>query len=342
MSNKYLNFRVKSEQDLTDSLIREAISIHAEDFYYIPRKLVSVDEVFGEDRLSEFKKAYPIEAYFESITDYEGSGEILQRFGSFIDHQATLLLSRSHWAEAVGRFGESILPNRPAEGDLLYYPLTDSLFVIKYVNDHNPYAMLGKFYTYKLMVELWQYSSEHIDTEIPEIDAFENLKTYDTLGDNTAWGGVVDVFLEQGGLGYKEPPFIHVKSVCGFGARFKVTLGADGSITSVKVIDGGEGYHSEDIIEVIGNCVKPAHLVPKIRTQIEKVNDMWGSNTPLEEEAEKAIDNYENLFGDLQEFDDGTKPIRETYPAIQGIPDLDSMEEMSDNNFFLDQANGLK
>jgi hypothetical protein len=34
-------------------------------------------------------------------------------------------------------------------------------------------------YTYKLDVELFQYSSERIDTGIPEVDVFENLKSFD-------------------------------------------------------------------------------------------------------------------------------------------------------------------
>ena len=50
---------------------------------------------------------------------------------------------------------------------------------IKFVKHQEPFYQLGKLYTYKLDIELFQYSSEKIDTGIPEVDVFENLKSFD-------------------------------------------------------------------------------------------------------------------------------------------------------------------
>ena len=75
--------------------------------------------------------------------------------------------------------GTTYLPNRPNEGDLIYYPLTKGLFEIKFVKHQEPFYQLGKLYTYKLDIELFQYSSEKINTGIPEVDVFEDLKTFD-------------------------------------------------------------------------------------------------------------------------------------------------------------------
>ena len=59
------------------------------------------------------------------------------------------------------------------EGDLLYFEKTGSLFQIKLVEFQNPFYQLGKIYVFKLQVELFDYSSENIETGITDLDAIE-------------------------------------------------------------------------------------------------------------------------------------------------------------------------
>jgi Virus neck protein len=54
----------------------------------------------------------------------------------------------------------------------MYYPLNDGLFEIKFVEHQNPFYQLGKLYVYKLKLELFQYSSERIETDLDEINKF--------------------------------------------------------------------------------------------------------------------------------------------------------------------------
>lgn len=170
----------KSEQDLTEKLIVEAINIWGQDLYYIPRTLIAKDEILGEDRLSEFNNAYPVVCYFENIDNFDGQGAFVQKFGLMMEQTATLTVARYEWNRLVGKKGTSILPNRPTEGDLLYFPLTKGLFEIKFVKHQEPFYQIGRLYVYKLEVELFQYASEKINTGVPAIDAFEDLKTFDT------------------------------------------------------------------------------------------------------------------------------------------------------------------
>src|SRR5881398_2640720 len=121
-----------SEQNLAERLIIESIKKYGKEFFYIPRKLVAVDNVLGEDNLSEFKSAYPIEAYFDNVDNFGGNGQFMSKFGLQIEEQATITVARRRWQELVGQYGETILPNRPAEGDLLYFPLNDGLFEIRF------------------------------------------------------------------------------------------------------------------------------------------------------------------------------------------------------------------
>jgi hypothetical protein len=180
MPNVYFSHGTRNEQYLLEDLIVESISIWGQEFYYIPRTLVAKDNILGEDRLSEFKTAYPIDMYLESVDGFEGQGAFIQKFGLMMEQSATLTCARRTWERVVGKHGTTILPSRPCEGDLLYFPLTKGLFEIKFVDHQDPFYQLKKLYVYRLQVELFQYSSEKMDTGIAAIDVFESLKTFDT------------------------------------------------------------------------------------------------------------------------------------------------------------------
>ena len=295
MPNPYINNPAHSEQDLIESLITEAIDIHAETFYYIPRKLVNPDEILGEDRLSKFKEAYPIDAYFENATNFDGQGAFIQRYGGLVDYSATLLISRRRWQELVGQHGTTILPNRPVEGDLIYYPLTDSLFQIMYVDDKTPFAQWGDFYTWRLTIELHTYSSEHIETDGEDINAFETLKTFDINADHSVWGGVEKVEVLDGGEGYLDAPTLEIESLAGHGAILEVVMG-EGSVKEIKVLDPGEGYSDSDELVVSGFALKPAQLKLDIRTQIGQADGQAANEANVEFGKENIVD-FDDPFG---------------------------------------------
>ena len=176
----YFSNGARSEHLLYEDIIVESIGIYGQNFYYIPRTLVGKDEILGEDRLSQFKSAYAIEMYLESVNGFEGQGAFIQKFGLMMEQSATLTVARRRWEQLIGRFGKTIIPHRPCEGDLLYFPLTGGLFEIKFVTHQDPFYQTGKLFVYKLQVELFQYASEHITTGQPDIDVFESLKSFDT------------------------------------------------------------------------------------------------------------------------------------------------------------------
>lgn len=170
-----------SEQNLVESLIIESIRQYGKEFYYIPRKFVALDELFGEDPLSKFQNAYQIEGYLDNVDSFGGQGTFMSKFGMFIEEQGQITIARTRWDNLVGRFGQTVLPNRPTEGDLIYFPMSKGLFEIKYVEHQNPFYQLGRLYVYKLKVELMQYSSERIETDIQEINQIALDMTFDVL-----------------------------------------------------------------------------------------------------------------------------------------------------------------
>jgi hypothetical protein len=179
MANVYFSHGTRNEQYLLEDLIVESISIWGQEFLYVPRKLVAKDEILGEDRLSKFENAYPVDMYLENVDGFEGQGAFIQKFGLMMEQSATLTVARRTWERTIGRHGETMLPNRPCEGDLLYFPLTKGLFEIKFVEHQDAFYQLKKLYVYRLQVELFQYASERIDTGNAAIDVFETLKTDD-------------------------------------------------------------------------------------------------------------------------------------------------------------------
>ena len=166
---------------ILDKLNHEALEVQSVKANYLSRQLVAKDDILGEDRLSEFRDQYPIDIYIESNMGYDGQNSFASKFGLQIDSSAVFVISRRGWDLAVGRFGATVLPNRPAEGDLIYVPMVKGLFEIDFVNHQSPFYQLGDFYTYKMNVSLFRYSSEKIDTGLNQIDAIEDAHTADVI-----------------------------------------------------------------------------------------------------------------------------------------------------------------
>jgi hypothetical protein len=158
------------EQTLTDDVTIEIIKMMGKDMVYIPRTLVNVDTLFGEDDISKFDDGYTIEMYIESVNGFSGRGDVLSKFGIEIKDNVELVVSRKRFEDAVGTY-ENI--TRPREGDLIYFPLSKTVFEINFVEHENPFYQLGKLFTYKLSCETFTYSHEEIDTGISDIDKVE-------------------------------------------------------------------------------------------------------------------------------------------------------------------------
>ena len=156
-----------NEQRVVEDLTIESIQIHGQDMVYIPRTLVNQDEIFGEDTISAFNSGTEIEMYIESVDGFEGDGDFISKFGLEVRDSMSLVVSKK-------RFQQELSMTRPNEGDLIYFPMTNGLFEIKFVEHENPFYQLGKLYTYKLSCELFQYSQEDIDTGWSDVDNTES------------------------------------------------------------------------------------------------------------------------------------------------------------------------
>jgi len=175
--NVYFSQAVKSEQNLYEDLVIESLKMYGQDVIYIPRQLISRDEIMNED-YSKFTDGYTIEMYIETSEGFAGEGDLLGKFGVEIRDQATFVVSRKRWENLVGFYNNSINDTRPSEGDLVFLPLSKSLFEIRFVEHEQPFYQLNNLPTYKLECELFEYNNEELETGIREIDELQERFSY--------------------------------------------------------------------------------------------------------------------------------------------------------------------
>ena len=174
MLNPYFQQGSRSEQNLIQDLINEQLRMYGVEVHYLPRKYLSEKTVLKEVIQSKFDDAYPIEAYVDNFDGYGDNNTILSKFGIQATNEITLIISKERFETYISpliKNEENVkLSTRPKEGDLIYFPLGDRLFEIKFVEVDKPFYQLQKNYVYELRCELYRVGDEVIDTGIEEID----------------------------------------------------------------------------------------------------------------------------------------------------------------------------
>jgi hypothetical protein len=165
-TNPYF-YNYGNEQNLVEDITIEIIKATGQDCLYIPRKYFNIDKLFGENPASSFSKTYTLEMYLQSYKGFEGT-DIISQFGIEIKDKVTLVFARKRFKDEITINDTSI--TRPREGDLIYFPLSKSLFEINFVEHENPFYPLGKLYSYYITAELFTYSYEKIDTGVDVLD----------------------------------------------------------------------------------------------------------------------------------------------------------------------------
>jgi len=273
--NPYFTQGTRGEQGLIQDLINEQLRMYGVEIYYIPRKYMTQNTVIKEVIQSKFDDAYPIEAYVKSEA-YEGAGTILSKFGVMEQDDVTLIISRERWENYIQpliKNEQNIkLSKRPKEGDLIYFPLDDRLYEIKYVDYANPFYQLQKLYTYEMRCELFRYEDEVIDTGIGDIDdSMQDAGYTETLtligigatATATATftnGGLQFIRLLNDGSGYSSTPVVAISSAPSGGltatavaiTTSKVGLATQSSIKQVLLSNPGYGYTVPPSIVFVG------------------------------------------------------------------------------------------
>ena len=180
-TNVYFNTGSTAEQRLYENLIIEQLSVFGQDVYYLPRKLVNKDTLFGEDASSSFNDAYIIEMYLDNIEGYEGQKEMMTRFGIDMQDEATFVVSKRRFEQLISMDANLIVSTRPNEGDLIYFPDGKKLFEISFVDHDDPFYQLQNLPVFKMRCRTFDYSHEDMATGLDAVDAIETSESLDAL-----------------------------------------------------------------------------------------------------------------------------------------------------------------
>ena len=198
-TNLYFSQGTKSEKNLYEDIVIEALKIYGQDVYYLPRDIINKDPILADDVPSRFNSAYKIEMYTDNVDGYEGDGDLFSKFGVELRDQVTLTVARRRWQQTVLRHDNEITGARPREGDLIYIPLTGSMFEIMHVEHEQPFYQLKNLPTFKLKCEKFEYNDEQLATGVEPIDDIETtgflMKL--SLADSSATGFIIGNTLTQ-------------------------------------------------------------------------------------------------------------------------------------------------
>jgi hypothetical protein len=176
--NVYFSQAVKSEQNLYEDLVIESLKIFGQDVYYLPRTIVTRDNVLGEASNSKFDDAYIIEAYIEDVEGFAGSGDLYSKFGLEIRDEATFVISKRQWNKLIGVWNNDVDYPVPSEGDILFLPMTNKFFEIMFVEHEQPFYQLSNLPVYKLSCSLYEYNEEDFETGVDAIDITQQKLSY--------------------------------------------------------------------------------------------------------------------------------------------------------------------
>ena len=294
-----------NEQRLVQELINEQLRIYGIEVIYIPRKFVRKQTVIKEIQSSKFDDNFAIEAYLNNYDGYTGQGDILSKFGVNLKDEVSLIISRERFEDFISPFlleseqdGELELSTRPREGDLVYFPLGQRLFEVKFVEHENPFYQLGKLYVYELKCELFEYEDEVIDTSVNDIDDQIQEEGYITtlqlisIGSTaTASCGINSgyinrIYLNNDGYNYTSSPVVSISTapVGGINAEavaITTSKGGVRSIYSIELTNSGAGYTSPPLITISGGGGVGASATCSIETEFNGITNFTITNNGL-------------------------------------------------------------
>ena len=267
-----------SEQGLIQDLVDEQIKLFGSDVYYIPR-IVLQDSTLEEVRYSKYQEQFQIEMLLQNVTGFGDNSEFISKFGLRITDEIIFRVSSRRWDEAVAQYNPTLtVDSRPNEGDLLYFPLTQDIYEIKFVGKEEPFFQFGKIQFYAITAEIYELGQDDFDTGVAEIDAVEQLfdnaiKLFmdpggtgdftvgeEIVGDeflakatSTITGdAVTGITITDGGSHYKQatPPSVTISGGGGTGATATATVSSTGIVNGILITNGGSGYTSAPIVTI--------------------------------------------------------------------------------------------
>ena len=281
-TNVYFNHAVSSEQHLYEDIVVESLRMYGHECFYLPREVIEEDSIFNEDVQSTFGDAYSVEMYIENTDGFEGEGDLMSKFGVEIRDQATFVISLRSWERFISLDTNLATSLRPNEGDLIYFPLSGSMFEIKFVEHEDPFYQVGKLFVFKMRCELFEYSGEDFDTDIAQIDQVEDEQAY-----------IIEMNMASGGSGtFAVNEDVKLNNVV---VGEVVSWKANGRLLKLK--DVTTTLAINDVL--VGATSEASHTIGTISDVLTMSNDPQADNLEFENNDANFLDLSEtNPFGE--------------------------------------------
>ena len=281
-TNVFFNHAVNTEQHLYEDLVVESLRMYGHECYYLPRTIVEEDTILGEDIQSTFGDSYSVEMYIENVEGFEGEGDLFSKFGVQIRDQATFVISLRSWERFISLDANLATSLRPNEGDIIFFPMSGSVFEIRFVEHENPFYQVGKLFVFKMQCELFEYSGEDFDTGIESIDIVEDEQAY-TIQMNMATGGSGDYTLNEN------------LTLSGVVVGEVVAWRGDTRLLTIK--DNTKTLQVNDVL--VGASSTASYTIETITDVLTMGNDAMSQNKEFEDKDTSYLDFSEvNPFGE--------------------------------------------
>ena len=276
------------EQTLVQNLVDEQIKLFGSDIYYLPKTAIT-DGTLDEVRYTKFQDQFQIEMLLVNVMGFGDNAEFISKFGLRITDEIIFRVSTNRWDEEVAEHSMAAkltVPSRPNEGDLLYYPLTEDLYEIKYVGKEEPFFQFGKIQFYAITAELYEVGSDDLATGVAEIDAIEVL--FDTA---------ISLTMGVGGTG----DFTVGETVTGGTTSTTAEVKSWDSTTRILIVQNRTGTFAANE-SLTGNDSNAVWVVSTFDT-LQNTNSEYDANRQIEDAADNIVDWSEgNPFGEFGNF----------------------------------------
>ena len=274
------------EQTLVQNLVDEQIKLFGSDIYYLPKSVLA-DSTLDEVRYTKYQDQFQIEMLLVNVMGFGDNAEFISKFGLRITDEIIFRVSTKRWTEEVAEHNPTLtVPERPNEGDLLYYPLTQNLYEIKYVGKEEPFFQFGKIQFYAITAELYEVGSDDLATGVAEIDAIEVL--FDTA---------ISLTMGVGGTG----DFTVGETVTGGTTATTAEVKSWDSTTRILIVQNRTGTFAANE-SLTGNDSNAVWVVSTFDT-LQNTNSEYDANRQIEDAADNIVDWSEgNPFGEFGNF----------------------------------------
>ena len=245
------------EQNLAQDLADEQIKLFGTDIYYLPRTILK-DYTLDDVIYSKYQSQFQVEMLLQNVEGFGSSSEFISKFGIRITDEVKFIVSSRRWEQVETQYNPTLIaPGKPNEGDLLYFPLTQDIYEIKFVNRETPFYQFGKIQFLVITAEIYEISDDDINTGVPEIDQIEQL-----------FSSAIKLVMDAGGVGN----FIVGEEIVGDEFLARGTAAITGGIVSGTTISDGGSFYTSAIPPVVTFSAPPAGGTRATGTAIVSAN----------------------------------------------------------------------